>query len=103
MTNLVKQKICFKNKNGTILDVLLTNEPNRFQKTAICETGLSNCDQLVITIFRSKFIKLLPKTATCKSYQKLIQGHIYKTDNSYSISTLFHLGGITLPQEKLKI
>ena len=55
---------------------------------------------LVITIFRSKFINLSPKTATYKSYksfngkrsvykshQKLIQGHIYKTDNSFFILT----------------
>ena len=33
LTNLVKGKICFKNKNGTLLDVILTNRSNCFQNT----------------------------------------------------------------------
>ena len=86
LTNLVKHKVSFKNKNG-----------NCFQKTTICEIGLSDCNKLIIIIFRSTFIKLPPKTVTYKSYkhfneknfvheldQKLFQGDICKTDNSYS-------------------
>ena len=43
LTNLVKDKTCFKNKDGTLLDVLLTNKPNSFQKSVTTETGLSDC------------------------------------------------------------
>lgn len=95
LTNLVKHKTCFNNKNGALLNVLLSNKPNCFQKTTIFETGLSDCHKLVITIFGSTFIKLPLKTITVKSYkhfneklfvhefdQKLIQGDIYKTDDS---------------------
>ena len=79
------------------LDSILTNRPNSFQKTVTTETGLSDCHKLVSTVFRSTFIKLPPKTARYRSYktydkqnflheldQKLIQGDIYKTDDSYS-------------------
>ena len=84
-------------KGGTLLDVILTNRPNSFQKTVTTETGLSGCHKLVSTVFRSTFIKLPPKTVRYRSYktydkqnflheldQKLIQGDIYKTDDSYS-------------------
>lgn len=96
-TNLVQHKTFFNNKNGTILDILPTNKPKCFQKTTICETGLSDCNKLVITIFRFTLIKLPPETVTYRFYklffekkyvheldQKLIQGFICKTDNSYS-------------------
>ena len=32
LTNLVKVPTCYKNLKGTLLDVLLTNKPNSFQK-----------------------------------------------------------------------
>ena len=93
----MKDKTCFKNKDGTLLDVLLTNKPNSFQKSVTTKTGLSDCHKLVSTIFRSTFTKLPPKTIKYRSYktydkqnflheldQRLIQGDIYKTDDSYS-------------------
>ena len=40
LTNLVKDKTRFKNKNGTLLDVVLTNRPTCFQNTMISETKL---------------------------------------------------------------
>ena len=49
----LKSATCFKSGKGTLLDVLLTNKPKRFQKTFVCETGLSYCHKLVATIFRS--------------------------------------------------
>ena len=61
LTNLVKTPACFRTTRGTLLDVLLTNEPNSLQKTGVCETGLSDCHKLVFTIFRSTFIRLSPK------------------------------------------
>ena len=66
-TNLVKDKTCFKSKNSTLLDVMLTNRPNCLQNTVISETGSSDCHKLVTTIFRSTFIKLPPKTIRYKS------------------------------------
>ena len=69
LTNLVKVPTCYKNLNGTLLDVLLTNKPNNFQQTIVCETGLSDYHMLIATTLRSTFIKLPPKTAKYRSYK----------------------------------
>ena len=49
LTNLAKIPTCYKNLKGTLLDVLLTNRSNSFQKTIVCETGLSDCHMLTAT------------------------------------------------------
>ena len=96
LSNLVKSATCFKSSKGTLLDMLLTNKPKSFQKTFVCETGLSDCHKLVATIFRSIFIKLHPKVVKYISYknfdenkfcrdldQILIKGDLYKTNDPY--------------------
>ena len=60
-----------------LLDVLLTKKPNCFQKTIICETGLTNCHKLVIATFRSPFIKLSPKTVTIGPIKTLMRKSLY--------------------------
>ena len=93
LSNLVKSAACFKSSKGTLLDVLLTNKPKSFQKTFVCETGLSDCHKLVATIFRSTFIKLPPKVVKCRTYknfdendlyQFLITGDIYRAKDPYT-------------------
>ena len=69
ISNLVKSTICFKSSKDTLLDVLLTNKPKSFQKTFVCETGLSDCHKLVATIFRSALIKLPLKVVKYRSYK----------------------------------
>ena len=96
LKNIVKVPTCYKNLKGTLLDVLLTNKPNSFQKTIVCETGLSDCHMLIATTLRSTFLKLPPKTVKYSSYknfnetvflheldQKLIQGDLYRSDDPY--------------------
>ena len=92
----MKASTSYKNLNGTLLDVLLTNKPNNFQQTIVCETGLSDCHMLIATTLRSTFIKLSPKAVKYRSYknfnetvflheldQKLIQGDLYRSDDPY--------------------
>ena len=69
LSNLVTLTICFKSSRSTLLDVLLTNKPKSFQKTFVCETGLSDCHKLVATIFRSTFIKLPPEIVKYRRYK----------------------------------
>ena len=69
LSNLVKSATCFKSSIGSLLDVLLTNKPKVFQKTFVCKTGLSDCHNLVATIFKSIFIKLPPKVVKYRSYK----------------------------------
>ena len=59
LSNLVKSATCFKSGKSTLR--CLTNKPKSFQKTFVCETGLSDCHKLVATIFRSACIKLPSK------------------------------------------
>ena len=68
LTNLVKTPNCFKTTKGTLLDVLLTNRPNSFQKTSVCETGRSDCHKMVLTIFRSTFVRLPPNNIKYRNY-----------------------------------
>ena len=97
LSNLVKSATCFKSSKGTLLDVLLTNKPESFQKTFVCETGLSDCHKLVATIFRSTCIRLPPKVVKYRSYknfdeskfchdldQILIKGDIYRAKDPYN-------------------
>ena len=80
-----------------MLDVLLTSRPGCFQKTTVCETGLSDCHSMIFPVFRSTFVKLPPKTIKYRSYknfsepnfcqeldQTLIKGDIYKSEDPYS-------------------
>ena len=87
-------KACFENKNETLLDDILINRPNSFQKTVIMETAVSDCHKLATTIFRSTYLKLPPKTMRYIWFKpfskqdfvhefdkKLIKGDIYETDD----------------------
>ena len=96
LKNIVKVPTCYKNLKGTLLDVLLTNKPNSFQKTIVCETGLSDCHMLIATTLRSTVIKLLPKLIKYRSYknfnetvflhemnQKLIRVDLYRSNDPF--------------------
>ena len=61
LANLGKEKSRFKNKNGTLLDFIITRKRHCFQKTVIREASLNDCHKSVTTIFKSTFKKLSPK------------------------------------------
>ena len=88
-----------KHKKG--IDVLLKNRPRSFHKTAIFETGFSDHHKLILSVFRSYFIRILPKTIEYRNYknfnetaflrdldQELLKGQMYKSNNEmYSTLT----------------
>ena len=78
LTNLVKGETCFKNKSGTLLEVILINRSNCFQNIVISKTGLSDFHKLVTTIFRSTFIKLPPKTIRYRSFKTLNKQNFFQ-------------------------
>ena len=93
LTNLVKVATCYKNLKDTLLDVLITNKPNRFQKTIVCETDWSDWHMLLGITIRSNFIKPPPKAVKYRTYknfnetvflneldQKPIQGDLHRSD-----------------------
>ena len=76
--------------------MLLTNKPTSFQKTFVCQTGLSNCHKLVATIFRLPFIEVPLKVVKYRSYKSFdgnkfcrdldqipIKGDLYKAKDPY--------------------
>ena len=71
-------------------------KPKSFQKTFVCQTGLSNCHKLVATIFRLPFIELPLKVVRYRSYKSFdgnkfcrdldqipIKGDLYKAKDPY--------------------
>ena len=59
LKNIAKEPTCFKNpQNPGGIDSVLTNCPD----TCLYETGLSDFHKLVVTILRTGFEPLLPKT-----------------------------------------
>ena len=81
--------------------MLLTNRPRSFHKTGIFETGFSDHHKLILSVFRSYFIRIPPKTIEYGNYknfnetafirdldQELLKGEMYKSNNEmYSTFT----------------
>ena len=94
MTNIINGKTCFKAQECTSTDVLLTNKPRSFHKTDIFETDFSDHHKLILSVFRSYFIRIPPKTTEYRNYknfnetvflhdldQELLKGEISKSNN----------------------
>ena len=63
LKNIAKEPTCYKNpQNPGGIDSVLTNCPKSFHNTCLYETGLSDFHKLVVTILRTGFEPLLPKT-----------------------------------------
>ena len=110
LTNLVNSKTCFKSREGTSLDVMLTNNPNKFQNTTAITTGLSDFHSLIVTSLCSTYQRLSPKTIYYRNYksfkteeflhdldQNLLNGNIY-SDKTKSYSKLTEIFSATLEE-----
>ena len=70
LTNLVKEGTCYKNPgNPSCIDLYLTNSPLSFQNTSSVFTGLSDFHKLVLTVFKTTFIKSTPKEFFYRDYK----------------------------------
>ena len=101
MTNIINGKTCFKAQKGTSIDFFLTNRPRSFHKTGIFETGFSDHLKLILSVFRSYFIRIPPKITKYRNYknfnetvflhdldQGLLKGEMNKNNNEmYSTFT----------------
>ena len=94
LTNIINDKACFKAEKGTSLDVLLTNRLGSFRKTGNFEAGISNHHKMTLSVFRSYFTRISPKTIKYLNYenfsetvflhdldQELLKGEMYKCNN----------------------
>ena len=71
LSNLVKEKTCFKNmQNPSCIDLLLTNNSCAFQQTTTVCSGLSDCHKLVLTVLKTSIPKGNPRQITYRDYKK---------------------------------
>ena len=71
LSNLVKEKTCFKNmENPSCIDLLLTNNSYAFQQTTTVCSGLSDCHKLVLTVLKTKIPKGNPRQITYRDNKK---------------------------------
>ena len=89
LNNMVKEPTCFKSEKGSLIDIILTNKPRSFKKTQGFVTGLCDVHNLVVTVLRSFYKKLSPKTISYRNKtfdensflrdldRRLIRGELY--------------------------
>ena len=71
LESIVNKSTCFKNsKILSCIDLLLTNEQEKFLKTKTVENGLSEFHKLVVAVFRTSFKKQKPKIVKYRDYKR---------------------------------
>ena len=66
-------KTCFTKNHSSSIDVILTNRPRSFQKTAVFETGLSDYHGFGAITMKQTIPRLKPKQIKYRSYKILKQ------------------------------
>ena len=70
LKNLINEPTCYKNsEKPTCIDLILTNQPTLFQRSAVLETGLSDFHLLTVTEFKMSFQKCKPQIITYRNYK----------------------------------
>ena len=69
LNNLVKSLTCHKSDSSTWIDLILTNRSRSFKNTQTIETGLSDFHEMIVTVFRSGFVKKGPKLILYRDYK----------------------------------
>ncbi len=53
--NIIKKPTCFENPDGTLVDVIVTSNKNRFLKSGSFNTGLSDFHHLIYGVLHTGF------------------------------------------------
>ena len=69
LSNLVNDITCVISQNTTSIDVMFTNRPRSFHNTSLIETGLSNCQKMIVSVFRAFFKRLPAKVMEYCNYK----------------------------------
>ena len=73
LQSLISKETCFTNNHKSIIDLILANKPNSFQKSSIIETDVSDYHELVGTFFKLHFNRISPKTVCYRNYTNFDQ------------------------------
>ena len=69
-----KEPTCYKNVNNpSRIDFILTNNPKSFYNTKTIPIGLSDYHQLVLSIFKTTFVKAAPKEMIYRDFKNFDQ------------------------------
>ena len=56
LKSLIKNATCYKSpENSSTIDLILTNNPRRFQNFCVIETGLWDFHRMVVTVMKTSF------------------------------------------------
>ena len=70
LKSLNKEATCYKNRNKpSCIDLILTKSPCSFFNTETYFTGLSDCQKLVLSVFKTMFYKIEPKEMIYRDYE----------------------------------
>ena len=87
LTNLVKEGTCYKNPgNLSRIDLYLTNTPLSSQNTSSVFTGFSDFHKLVLTVFKTTFVKCKLKKFFYRDY-KHFNHESFEKDLKCALST----------------
>ena len=86
LSNLIKGPTYFKLANGSTIDLFLTTNKYKFQKTNSFETGISDHDRLIATVLKTTYERFPPKLLTYRSYE---HSWNYSLKNKFKYSSSF--------------
>ena len=67
---LIKEPTCYKNpENPSCIDLILTNNPKRFQSSCVAETGLSDFHRMTFTVMKTNVKKFEPRIMHYSDYK----------------------------------
>ena len=70
LKSLIRQPTCYKSpSNPTCIYLILSNARQKFQRTWVLDTGLSDFHLMTVTVIRNIFKKLRPRAINYKSYK----------------------------------
>ena len=76
LQNLVKDPTCYKNPSKpTCIDLILTNFPKSFQHTQTIETGLSDFQELTLTVLKIHSPRLKTNIANYRDYKGFVNDY----------------------------
>ena len=71
LSNLVKERPCFKNmQDPSCIELLLTNNSDAFQKTMTAWFGPLGCQKLVLTVLKMSIPRANPRQITYRDYKQ---------------------------------
>ena len=71
LESIATKPTCFKNpKNPSCIDLMLANKQERFLKAKIVETGLSDFNEMVVSVFKTSFKNQKPKIVTSRDSKR---------------------------------